>query len=217
MDNIRERATEQFPTVLLTLLSIVQALALEFLWTHLHERTDLYEVSGTALFGWLQIGASLNGIILIWLTYAGLTMRFRWTPSTMDSVMPFFVGIVEFLMIDMMGPGKVGPWLVLMTVIFSTMIAISYHVMRRARRDSSNKEFFDLYAPATLRDFMPHITLVSVMGMVAVWLWASGRSGWPAFVALIGIILILAIETRAAVQYWNRSMGSEPGETKIDD
>ena len=151
MGDIRERATEQFPTVLLTLLSIVQALALEFLWTHLRERTDLYEVSWTALFGWLQIGASLNGIILIWLTYVGLTMRFRWTPSTADSVMPFFVGLVEFFMIDMLGPGKMGPWLMLMAMIFSTMIVLSYHVMRRARRDPSNDEFFALFSPATWR------------------------------------------------------------------
>ena len=45
MDIIRNRATDQFPMVLLTLLSIVQALALELLWDHLRNRPDLYEYS----------------------------------------------------------------------------------------------------------------------------------------------------------------------------
>ncbi len=108
MDSIRNRATDQFPMVLLTLLSIVQALALELLWDHLRNRPDLYEYSWIALLGWLQIAASLMGIVLIWLIYSGMVMRFRWTPSTADSILPFFVGLIQFLMIDMMGSGKFG-------------------------------------------------------------------------------------------------------------
>jgi len=41
MDSIRTRAADQFPTVLITLLSIIQALALEFLWDHIHHRPGL--------------------------------------------------------------------------------------------------------------------------------------------------------------------------------
>jgi len=55
MDSIRNRATDQFPMVLLTLLSIVQALALEFLWDHLRNRPDLYEYSWIALLGWCKL------------------------------------------------------------------------------------------------------------------------------------------------------------------
>jgi len=45
MESMRNRATDMFPMVLLTLLSIVQALALEFLWDHARHRTDLLEFS----------------------------------------------------------------------------------------------------------------------------------------------------------------------------
>jgi hypothetical protein len=89
MDSIRNRAKKRFPTVLLTLLSIVQALALEFLWGHSRHRPELYEATSGALIGWLQIAATLNVIILIWLAYASMVMRFRWTPTTADSVWPF--------------------------------------------------------------------------------------------------------------------------------
>ncbi len=37
MSDIRDRAKEQLPSVLLTLMSIIQALALEFLWEYVRE------------------------------------------------------------------------------------------------------------------------------------------------------------------------------------
>ena len=51
MKSIRDRAKEQFPSVLLTLLSIVQALALEFLWDHSRHRPELYELSWALSMG----------------------------------------------------------------------------------------------------------------------------------------------------------------------
>ncbi len=49
MDNIRNRARENFPSVLLTLLSIIQAIALESLWDHARDRPELYGYSWDAL------------------------------------------------------------------------------------------------------------------------------------------------------------------------
>jgi hypothetical protein len=37
VSDIRDRAKEQLPSVLLTLMSIIQALALEFLWEYVRE------------------------------------------------------------------------------------------------------------------------------------------------------------------------------------
>ena len=95
MDSMRNRAKEIFPMVLLTLLSIVQALALEFLWDHTRQRADLFELSVAVIPGWLQIAATLNVIVIIWLMYAGMLMRFRWTPTTMDSIFPFVIGLIQ--------------------------------------------------------------------------------------------------------------------------
>ena len=43
MESIRRRAMEIFPSVLLTVLSMVQALALELLWTRLGDSPYLWE------------------------------------------------------------------------------------------------------------------------------------------------------------------------------
>lgn len=192
--------------VLLTLLSIVQALALEFLWDHLRHRPELYDYSWIAFLGWLQIAASLMGLILIWLTYTGMVMRFRWTPSTADSILPFFVGLIEFLMIDMMGPDKLGKWFIVLAIVFATMIIVSHKVFRRARQDPANHGFFRKYSPATLRDFVPQILVISALLLIGSWLWRSGNYGWPALCSLLFAHAILSYETYNAVRYWNHSM-----------
>lgn len=213
MDNIRNRATDQLPMVLLTLLSIVQALALELLWDHLRQRLDLYDYSWFALLGWLQIAASLMVIILIWLTYSGMVMRFRWVPSTADSILPFFVGLIEFLMIDMMGPDNLGVWMVILAIVFATMIVVSHKVMQRARLDPANRSWFERYSPATLRDFRPHIVVITSLALIGGWLWQSGNYGWPALCALIATHAVLGYEAYRSAQFWNQSMrGVQTGE-----
>lgn len=209
MKSIRDRAKKRFPTVLLTLLSIVQALALEFLWDQSRHRPDLYEASGTALMGWLQIAASLNVVILIWLVYAGMVMRFRWTPTTADSIWPFFVGLVQFQMIDLMGTDNFGRWLVILAALFAMMNLVNHQAMKRARLDSANSEFFDHFSPATFKDFIPLQVTVLVLLVVGIFLWNADNSGWPAIVALVVTAAGLANEVRNAARYWSISMGGD--------
>ena len=208
MDTIRNRAKKRFPMVLLTLLSIVQALALEFLWDHVRHRTEIFEVSGVALVGWLQIAASLNVIVLIWLMYAGMLMRFRWTPTVTDSVLPFFIGLIQFLMIEIMGPEKIALWIIVLALIYGTTDFINHRAMKRARTDPANREFFDRYLPATLRDFAPQITMVTALIMAGTWIWFSGHHGWFTICTLVGSLIGLGYETHKAARYWNVSMGS---------
>ncbi len=208
MDTIRNRAKDRFPMVLLTLLSIVQALALEFLWDHTRHRTEIFEISVVALLGWLQIAVSLYVIILIWLMYAGMLMRFRWTPTITDSIWPFFIGLIQFLMIEIMGAEKLAYWLIVLALIYATTDFINHKAMTRARIDSANREFFDLFLPATLRDFAPQITVVIALLLASSWIWFSGHQGWFAICTLVVSFIGLGYETHRAARYWNISMGN---------
>ncbi len=209
MDNIRDRAKDKFPMVLLTLLSIVQALALEFLWDHARHRTDLLEWSVAVIPGWLQIAATLDVIILIWLMYAGMLMRFRWTPTTMDSTIPFIVGLIQFLMIDIMGAEHFALWVVVVGLTFGTVVVVNHRAMKRARLDVANREFFDQFLPATLRDFVPQIIVVVALLVAGSWIGFSGKQGWFAVLVLVGIFIGLGYETHSATKYWRVSMGQE--------
>ena len=88
------RPRELLPGVLLTLLSVVQALVLETLWSTVQESSVLFAGGLPAWIGWLQVAAVFQGIVIIWLFYisivpgggsgasAVLMMASRWCSSS---------------------------------------------------------------------------------------------------------------------------------------
>jgi hypothetical protein len=207
MDNIRNRARENLPSVLLTLLSIIQAIALESLWDHARHRPELYGFSWDALLGWLQIAVTLNVIVLIWMVYVGLVMRFRWTPAMTDSILPFLVGLIQFLMIDLMGPENLGKWILVLGLIAVVVTYLDHSSMRRARRDPDNREFFEKIPAAEWRDFIPQGISVLFSVVAGTWLWYSGDYGWIALLVLLFALTAMAYNAYIQAKFWRVSMG----------
>ena len=54
METIRTRATDLLPSVLLTVLSMIQALALELLWTRIRETTSFKIRTGWSMSSTLR-------------------------------------------------------------------------------------------------------------------------------------------------------------------
>ncbi len=192
---IRIRAKNIFPTVLLTLLSIVQALALELMWAHLVEQAYLYAWTFTAVLGWLQILANLLAILLIWLIYSDLVLRLSWVPTTIDALFPFFVGILEFAQISALGSGTIGQWFIILGALFAAMSWISHATMKRARQEEDNRAFFANTSPATSRDHLLRALPVAVLVAIGLAIWASGEESWFALLALAGAVALLAYQT----------------------
>ncbi len=206
MNAMRDRAKEHFPTVLLTLLSIVQALALELLWSHLHDAEYLFEHSWTTAIAWAQIAATFLGLILIWVVYASNAMRFRWVPVTSDSVYPFLIGFLEFMLIESLDADELGMWFIFMAVIFGMMVWVAHTTMRRARRDSDNDVFFRNTEPAKLRDFVPQITITGVLLLAGVYLSIRTDSIVVAMIVLLATNALLAWQFYSAAAFWQKSM-----------
>ena len=108
MNVIRQRAKENFPTVLLSILGIMQALAMEILWSKIQEIDYLFELSWLSVIVWSQIVATFMGVVIVWVAYSSSAMRFRWVPTTMDSIFPFLIGLLEFVMIESIDPNEPG-------------------------------------------------------------------------------------------------------------
>ena len=217
-NEIRNRTKEYFPTVLLTLLSIVQAIALELLWGKVVSIESLYSLSSIAILGWIQISATLLGIVLIWLVYAGNVMRFRWVPNLADSTYPFLVGILEFWLVENIGQGKLGFWFIAMGATFGLMTWVSQITMRKSRFDADNAEFFDYRTPATVKDFMPQIGLVILLVACGSYLSYYPPVLWLQGVLLILILLFLASQCISTARYWEESLQeSSPSERTVDN
>jgi len=189
---VRNRAKTHFPAVLLTLLSIVQAIALELLWAHLVESPFLYELTALAILGWMQVCSTLLGMILIWVVYASNVMRFSWVPTVTDSIYPFIVGIIEFWLVESLAPGSYGTWLIVMGLLVAIMTWISQTTMRRARFDEDNADFFRGVPPATWKDFIPQLLIVAI------------------FLSLGGCTFVfLCWQFLSTARFWNLAMASD--------
>jgi hypothetical protein len=206
MNILRDRAKNNFPMVLLTLLSIVQALALELLWGEVHDHPEFYQLSWVAVTGWLRVITTFLGIIVIWLVYATNSMRFRWVPSTTDSIFPFVVGVVQFIMIDNLGSTDLGRWLVSLALIFGLMTWVSQLDLSRARRDEENAEYFKDIPPASKRDFMPALLTVATITICGMIVWQDGDVGWFARVAVVFAFIALVYQMYLTDMFWKRSM-----------
>jgi len=206
MKTIRNRTKEHLPMVLLTLLSIVQALALELLWSRVRESGFLLEMSWDALLTWIQIGASLLGIIVIWIVYASTAMRFRWVPATSDSIYPFLIGILEFILIETIGPGLMGWWFICLAMIFGMMTWVSHSTMRRARQDEENDEFFAVLQPASKSDFYPAYAIIVALVLTGIFLLVSGNRGLIALFAVVTAAAFLVRQLIVATRFWELSV-----------
>jgi len=213
MTTIRKRAKDQLPTVLLTLLSIVQALALELLWTQVTGSTYLFTLDWTALLTWVQTATTFLGIIVIWLVYASTAMRFRWVPSTSDSIYPFVIGLLEFILIETHVPQYFGLWFICMAIIFALMTWVSHTKMRRARQDGENDEFFSQFAPATIRDFYPVFRIVVALLAAGTYVQVSGDRGVIALLAALGTSGMLVWQLITTARFWEMSVAKIESES----
>ncbi len=206
MKIIRDRTKEHAPMVLLTLLSIVQALALELLWSQVRESAYLFDMSWTALLTWFQVAASFLGIVVIWVVYASITMRFRWVPSTSDSVYPFIIGVLEFTLVETLTPEYMGWWFVCLAFIFGLMTWVNHTNMRRARLDDENDEFFTSLQPATTRDFYPAFIIIFGFILVGTYLTVSADRGVFALIAVMTALAVLVRQLIVSARFWEMSV-----------
>jgi hypothetical protein len=212
VSTFRSRAKEHLPAVLLTLVSIVQALSLELLWSAVRERESLYAGDFAALVEWVQVTATFLGVLVIWVIYASQVMRFRWVPSTLDSVFPFFAGVLEFTMIEVQGVDLLLWWFLALAAVYALMVWIGQHTMRRARLDGENDEFFRRVGPATLRDFLPAFLAVGSLCAIGVALGWTGHRGVGALAGVAFAWLLLAAQLVLSDVFWKRTMDLSAGE-----
>jgi hypothetical protein len=206
MSIIRDRAKNNFPMVLLTLLSIVQALAFELLWGEIHQHPEFYEWTWVAVAGWIRIMTTFLGVILIWHSYAANSMRFRWVPSMGDTLFPFLVGIIQFSMIDRVGHEYLSQWLFLLAVLFGVMTWISQNDMVRARQEIENAEFFKNREKATLKDFRPAILIILSLCVLSLAVWLTNDNPWLSGFASFVALSVIFIQMVITDKFWKWSM-----------
>jgi len=207
METMRSRAKAHLPHVLLTLLSIIQALALELFWSEVQTLEVLFTLSWPAVSTWIQVTATFLGILVIWVVYATTVMRFSWVPSISDSVVPFFVGLLQFILIESLGVESAGSWFLSLAVILALMHGESHMIMRRARRDPDNAEFFRQVNPATLKEAIPPTVMVLCLLVLGAYTLMVPGNAILTGSGLFASLLLLVWHVVFMAMFWKRTMG----------
>jgi hypothetical protein len=204
-----ERAKELVPAIILTILSMIQALAIELYWSKIESNVLLWQGNWGAVIGWLQMAVVLIGILLIWVFYVSFVLRFTWLPTLEDTLIPFLIGLLEFAMIDLMYPRPLGIWFLLLAAVYGITTATTHVSMRRARADPANEYFFRNMGPSSWRDYLG--SAVSVIGLVilGVTLVIVGNQPVLAVAALLLALFALLFQYRQARRYWMHSLIQE--------
>lgn len=219
MNKMRARAQAHFPTVLLTLISIIQALALELMWSKIVESDWLWSFNAQAVIGWGMILVAFLGILQVWVMYSTMVMGFIWRPYLRDSIVPFIIGIQQFMLITLIGEEFSTLWLYVLGTIFISGNWVSHSSLRRARQDPENAEFFGMVEPATLRDFWPAMTIVSCLAVFGIAIDLTQNQTWLPMIAIVFSNAVLIFQTFAFRKLWRAIMDSEgtPASAEVEE
>jgi hypothetical protein len=203
---IGRRAKEALPTVLLTLASIIQALSLEVLWSSASDAPHLWAGGAAAAAGWLQVAAVFETILLVWLYYAHLIMRFWWVPTVRDSLIPFGVGIAQFVVAELLRPAQLHLWFYALAALFVYATWASVAMFRSAQQDPDNDWYFAVVHDGPAARFVPAVVSIGGFGVLGAATQAVGAGGpWSvAAVAAANVILLGQIALQRF--YWTRSL-----------
>jgi hypothetical protein len=201
-----KRAKDILPSIIVTVLSMIQAMALELYWTKIQSSEFLWLGGWDAIVGWIQLVVMLLGIIQIWLMYVSTILRFSWLPSMQDTVTPFAIGLLEFSMIHLMGPDTLGVWFLVLAMTFSISVWAAHMIHRQARKDSDNHYFFENIAPAGWRDFKSTFVVIAVLVVLGVTLWIRGEVGILAMAGLLFAAAAIMHQLHISYQFWMHSL-----------
>lgn len=210
MHEMRDRVQTQFPLVLLTLISIIQALALELMWDKVVSSPYLYVFDINAVVAWGMLSVVIMGILQIWVTYSTLVIGFTWQPNLRDLILPFAVGIQEFMLVELIDAQFNVMWLYVLASLFIVMNWVAHTTFRRARADQRNARFFEGRGQAELKDFAGPFVIVLILVGVGVLSTALGQGGYVALTAIMFANAVLAYQIIRSRFLWHAMM-------RIDD
>jgi len=184
---------------------VIQAIALESLGSRIGELALPAGVRGIPLDAWLQALGMLFAILVLWIYYAQIVMRLSWVPELSDSLIPFALGITQFLEIHTLGCGGIALWLAPIPAMFLLCHFGWNRTVDRALAEAENAPFAPAFRAETrlVRDG-PMLGSVALLGVLAAAVALRPGLGTAALVVLD---LLLLAQIGLQGRYWRESMG----------
>jgi len=188
-----ERVNSDFIEVYLTLVSIIQGVALQNWAVLVVQEMKKAELWDWTLLGYLLVTGLL--LIIVWHQYAWGVLSLRWIPRIRDAVIPFCIGAVEFVTIGFLETAQYERW----TLAVAILGFIGWYAYRNSERNTVREDFT---SEEVYRRFQAHFLLLKRMTLGYAVIFLGGLFAprewmeswlWPIFLALgVGFYLWLS-------------------------
>lgn len=174
-----------FTSIYLTILSIVQAVALGEL-----ARVVADSYSQFTPVQWALVLLTFSILIIIWNHMITDAMTWVWIPDWRDSVIPFLLGAFELYQAHAIVAG-LSPWLFGMVAGATLAVLEFFHVGRQVRLEGENAEVLRLFRIRSWSDLLQGvagIVLFFALGMASVAAGVAQTPG-PPLLRAVGVAL----------------------------
>lgn len=207
MKSPREKALTQFPAMYITLVSVVQAIALEALAARAIAVAPGFDLQGTAALVWLEILLFGQTVFYVWISYTLLVTLAQWVLRVFDFAAAFAVGVMQFVAIEFIGMDSVVGFLVVVGLGFVMGGWISHSNIGAAARSAGNEDVIGILPRGRLTFLLVAVGLLAGMGVL---MSRLGAGAWPIAFILFGCNAILLIAQLQWFAWWRRALA--PGD-----
>jgi hypothetical protein len=154
---------------------------------------------------------------VVWLFYTSIVMRVVWVPSIADSLLPFLIGLLEFILAELLAPEFLHLWLLLLASMFAISNATSVSIFRRARRDPDNADFFkDITKYTAASNLQPAAFVLSLL-LASAGVYAFGSQGVAGLLAMCLVLVLLGTQVVIIHHFWMRTTSSPPEDAPAEE
>lgn len=188
-----------FPSVYLTLISVLQAIALESLVDQQSILDYSLDLGGVVLF--LESMLALHVIFNIWISYALVVIPLRWTFDVTDFAIPFLIAILEYTAIKTLGRWD--------SQILFAMVAAGYasgwwHVtnnINRARLQYPGPASRNVPLPGLRQPYL-ELAVTGLIALLVIVLIPQWSNDWVCCIALLALHCSLIRSSVAWLRWW---------------
>jgi len=209
MVELRNRIKTQFAVVYLTLISVIQASVLGYLFTQADPLLPKLNMRSGLL-----LVVSFSTLALVWNEYVMWTSMVRWVPRLPDAFLPLLMGVFQFGMARSI-TAKSPAYFFSLAAFLVVAWAKLRHASVVARREPENAAVL-----ATLGAWIPITEWLVVVGaaiaLLAAWLdvrFDAWQGTWPWAAALVAVIPGAYIAR--TVVYWRLVCPVEPDSPSV--
>jgi|TARA_B110000459_G_C16218577_1_gene319758 hypothetical protein len=88
------------------------------MWSKIVESKQLWKFNMKAVIGWGMILVESLDIMQVWVMYSMMVMGSIWQPDLKDSIIPFVIGIQEFMLVMLISEEFNTLWLYVLGSVF---------------------------------------------------------------------------------------------------